>query len=58
MGEKRWLSVAKQHLLARNIKTRLKELLTGQISSRIFIIPERFVLRPFLFFIEALNHLF
>ena len=58
MGEKRWLSVAKQHLLARNIKTRLKELLTGQISSRIFIIPERLFSDHSFFFIEALNHLF
>lgn len=49
MREKRWLTVAKQPLLARNVKTRFKELLIGQISYRIFIIPERFVFRPFLF---------
>lgn len=58
MREKRWLTVAKQPLLARNVKTRFKELLIGQISYRIFIIPERFVFRPFLFFIKVFNPLF
>lgn len=54
MRERRCLSVAKQPLLARNIKARLKELLTGQISWRIFITPEILVFRHLFFLLKHL----
>ena len=50
MREKIQLTVAKQPLSAKNVKTRFKELLIGQISQRIFLILQRFVFRTFLFY--------
>lgn len=50
MREKIQLTVAKQPLSAKIVKTRFKELLIGQISQRIFLILQRFVFRTFLFY--------